>query len=134
MSASSWPQAACERVALRINRGLNGGDCPGAGALGECPAVYETSHDDDDAGAWFAAEVYLSTRGQQRITAATLAKWVEACGGIEACVSHVLHDSHNGTAEGVCLDGAHHWRTEFRVERDGQHTSAPGVSDSGRPR
>lgn len=127
MSASNWRQSVCERVSLRINRGLNGGDCPGAGALGECPAVYELSHDDDDAGAWFTAEVYLATRAQ-RFTAATLAEWIEACGGIEPCISHVLHDPYNETADGVCCDGARHWQAKFRVERDKQPTAAPDVS------
>lgn len=116
MSALRWQQAVCERVSLRINRGLNGGDCPGAGALSECPAVYGVSVDDDDAGASFAAEVYLHTRAT-RFSAATLAEWIESAGGIEPCISHVLHDVYNGTAEGVCLDGARHWRAEFRAER-----------------
>ena len=110
----SWAQAVCEKVALRINRGLNGGDCPGPGALGECAAVYETSHDEDDAGASFAAEVYLWTRAAS-FPAATLAEWIEACGGIEPCIAHVIHDPYNGTQDGVCLDGVRHWRAEFRV-------------------
>lgn len=114
---SNWRQAVCARVSLRINRGLNGGYCPGAGALGECPAVYEMSTDDDGAGASFTAEVFLAPRATM-ITAATLAEWIEACGGLEPCISHVLHDPFNGTSDGVCLDGARHWLAEFRAELD----------------
>ena len=118
MSTSNWRQAVCNLVSLRVNRGLNGGDCPGAGALGECAAVYEMRVDENGAGASFSAEVYLAPRAA-RFTATTLAEWIEACGGIEPCISHVLHDPYNGTADGFCSgDGARHWRAEFRVERD----------------
>lgn len=111
-TASRWRQEMCNRVSMRINRGLNGGDCPGAGSLGECPAVYELSSFADGFDAAFAAEVYLHSRAAD-FAAATLAKWIEDAGGLEPCISLVLHDPYNGTENGLCNDGARHWRAEF---------------------
>lgn len=128
--ARNWKRDVCERVSLQLNRRLNGGGCPGAGALGECAAVYDVDVSEDGARTWFAAEIYL-WKAADGLAASTLAEWIRAAGVDGGCViSHVLHDPINETFDGRCSDGVRHFRAEFGVDHSEAGVGKPAGTEA----
>ena len=104
-------QPTATTVAASLNARLNGGTCPGNGALGECPACYEL----DRYPGRYCAHVYVWKAGQQILKAADVAAWCESAGAGDIVISQLLHDPTNETFDGICDDGALSWLVEFSL-------------------
>lgn len=97
-------------VMQHLNAAMNQNRCPGAGALGECPATYSTT------GNEFVSEIYLWKAGEG-VKAADVVAWAERAGVSrdDMLLEQVLHDEWNRTFEGRTTDGCRHLRLFFKV-------------------
>lgn len=96
-----------------INRQLHEGTCPGAGALGECPAIW-LGQSGETVGHYYAA-VYLWPAAET-LPYAEVARWFKVATGCEEVeVNAIMHDEYNDVKEGRCSDGARPLTVQFSL-------------------
>jgi hypothetical protein len=89
----------------QIQKLMTGGDCPKAGALGECAAIWRNGN------IWTAA-LYIWDASFSDSTA--VANWFHKLGAIEVLIAHTLYCTNNGDRNGeVAEGGARQWLVEF---------------------
>lgn len=99
-----------------INRHMHEGSCPGAGSLGECPAIW-LRHSNATHGHYSAA-VYLWPAAAD-LKFAEVARWFSEATGLpdeEVLVELIVHDTWNDTREGLCSDGARPLSVSFSLD------------------
>lgn len=105
-------------VLKEINLRMNGGWCPGQGALGECAAITEV-HAKGSEGSYFAAHLYLHCAAS-KLSVEEVAGWFHQIGCLDVVISLVLYDPDNNILNGVSIDdGVRAWDVIYRLPTSG---------------
>jgi len=101
-------------VLKEINLRMNGGWCPGQGALGECAAITEI-HAEGSEDSYFRAHLYLHC-AEGALTPQEVAGWFHQAGCRDVTISAVLHDPDNNILNGASIDdGVRPWDVTYRL-------------------
>ena len=102
-----------------INYRMNGGGCPGAGSLGECAAITESTAE-GSASSYHTAHLYLHS-GADDLTPAEVASWFHKLGATDVVVSAVLYDKDNNILNGSSIDdGVRPWDVSYFLPQNAE--------------